>query len=780
MRVFRDTSIRRKLVAIIMLTSTAALMLACATFLTCELLTYRPVVTRQLTALAQLIARTNTAALSLADRQAAAGSLAALRAEPDVTAACIYTEDGRPLAAYLRDESRRNLPHRPGRVGARITDGHLELFEPVMLNGGRIGTVYLERDLREMYARLTRYAVITLGVLLFSSLVALLLSARLQAVISQPILALAAIASRVSLKRDYTLRASNRGHDEIGLLVKSFNGMMDQIQARNLDLAEAQNALERHVVELCDEIAGRQRIEEEMLAAQKAAEASSLAKSVFLANMSHELRTPLNAIIGYSEMLREDAELCGNLDCAADLGRITSAGRHLLSLINSVLDLSKVEAGKTELSWEDVPVAQVLEEAVGAMAPLARKNHNQLIVNCEPGLPPMHVDLIKFRQSLYNLVGNACKFTKNGTVSIEVAPATAAGAEWIEWRVRDTGIGIAAGELGRLFQPFTQVDASTSRKFGGTGLGLAISQRFCRLMGGAIVVASQPGKGSTFTIRLPYGRPERLELPVAPVVETMAGAGDGCPRSNTILVIDDDPTVHDLMARLLRKEGFQVLLASTGLEGLRLARAARPAAITLDIFMPEMNGWAVLSTLRTDSDLMDIPVILVTVSDDRQRACLLGAADFLQKPIEPDVLVAALKRRMGMLSGTVLVVDDDPASRDMTGRALRRHFASVIEAADGPTALEGLSRHRVGLILLDLMMPGMDGFDFLRAVREVDAWRRIPVVVLTAKDITPEDRGRLPGVRQILHKGDGGSVGLAREIADLISGCRHDAATPVC
>jgi signal transduction histidine kinase len=316
----------------------------------------------------------------------------------------------------VRGESRRDLPRRPGKQGAEFRDRHLALFQPVIFEGDCIGTVYLKRNLRDMYARLERYAAIVLGVLLVSSLAALLLSSVLQRVISEPTLRLAEMASRVSAERDYSLRAPKRGNDEIGALVDSFNEMLEQIQVRTTDLDEAQTALERHVGELCDEIARRQRAQEELLAAKQAAEESSRAKGAFLANMSHELRTPLNAIIGYSEMLREDAADKHDARSSADLARISGAGQHLLALINSVLDLSKVESGKTELLWEDASAAQILEEAASVMAPLANKNGNQMKVHCAPNLPAVHVDVLKFRQCLYNLLSNACKFTKNGAI----------------------------------------------------------------------------------------------------------------------------------------------------------------------------------------------------------------------------------------------------------------------------------------------------------------------------------------------------------------------------
>ena len=308
MQAFRNVSIKRKLIAIIMLTSTVAVMLACLTFLAFELFTYQRTATRQLITLARIVADNSTAALEFEDRRSASEMLAALRAEPNLTSACIYTWDGRPFAVYLRGESRRDLPRRPGPPGVRFEDGHLVLFQPVVFDGDGIGTVYLNRSLDDVYTRLEWSAAIVLGVWLASSLAALLLSSRLHRVISEPTLRLAEMASRVSAERDYSLRASKRGNDEIGVLVDRFNEMMEQIQGRTRDLDEAHGALERHVAELCEEIGRRQRAQEEALDAKQAAEEASRAKSVFLANMSHELRTPLNAIIGYSEMLREDAE----------------------------------------------------------------------------------------------------------------------------------------------------------------------------------------------------------------------------------------------------------------------------------------------------------------------------------------------------------------------------------------------------------------------------------------------------------------------------------------
>jgi CheY-like chemotaxis protein len=323
------------------------------------------------------------------------------------------------------------------------------------------------------------------------------------------------------------------------------------------------------------------------------------------------------------------------------------------------------------------------------------------------------------------------------------------------------------------------VDASTTRNYGGTGLGLAISQRFCELLGGGITVVSEPGKGSTFTIRLPRNPDRRpvAEQP-APAADIADAPAAQAPQTNTVLVIDDDPTVHDLMVRSLTREGFDVVVASSGADGLRKARAIRPTAITLDVFMPGIDGWAVLSALKADPELAAIPVVLLTISDDRGRACLLGAAEFLQKPVEPERLAAVLQRwHPDRLGGPVLIVDDDAASRDLSARVLRKQFGSVIEAGDGRTALESMVRQKPGLIVLDLTMPGMDGFDFIAGLRQVADWRHIPIVVLSAREVTAAERMRLSSaVRRILRKGDFPGVALAGEIVDLLRGGRPERA----
>jgi signal transduction histidine kinase/DNA-binding response OmpR family regulator len=478
--------------------------------------------------------------------------------------------------------------------------------------------------------------------------------------------------------------------------------------------------------------------------AREAAEGANKAKSTFLANMSHELRTPMNAIIGYSEMLMEDAEDEGNQETVGDLKKIHAAGKHLLSLINDVLDLSKIEAGKMDVLLESIDVPAMIDEVVATIESLVRTKNNRLHVEVDPALTRMQADLTKVRQTLFNLLSNAAKFTEAGEIRLTAKKTTRDGTEWAQFAVADSGIGIPPEKLATIFEEFSQADESTTRDFGGTGLGLAITKRFCEMMGGDVEVASTPGQGSTFTVRLPV-RPEAT-LPEAAGEPAGAPAAAPAGGERTVLVIDDDPNALDLIGRTLQAEGFRVVTASDGEEALRLARSLRPSAITLDVIMPRMDGWAVLRALKSDPQTREIPVIMVTMTDEKDVGAALGATDFLTKPIERKHLVQLLERYGSPDAGRrVMVVDDNPEVREMLRRALEQEGCTVIEAENGRAALDALEEAAPSLILLDLMMPVMDGFEFVMEAREQEAFRSIPIVVVTAKDITDEDRQRLSG-----------------------------------
>ncbi len=499
-------------------------------------------------------------------------------------------------------------------------------------------------------------------------------------------------------------------------------------------------------------------------------EVATQLKSQFLANMSHELRTPLNAIIGVTEMLQEDARDLKREDDLEPLERVLRAARHLLALINDILDLSKIEAGKMDIHIESFAIAPLIEDVVQTIGTMAAKNGNEVVVNCAPDIGTMRADQTRIRQALLNLASNANKFTERGTVTIGAKRATEQDREWVTMAVTDTGIGLTPEQMGKLFHEFVQADASTTRKYGGTGLGLAISKRFCQMMGGDITVASEPGRGSTFTIRLPAE--VGVAQPAAALRDAAAPrAGAARSGASTILVVDDDQTVREVMERYLTREGFSVVTASGGQEGLRLARELHPAAITLDVIMPNLDGWTVLAAIKGDPELADIPVILMTIVDEKNRGYSLGATDYMVKPVDRERLSGVLRNICGAVGRQVLLVDDDDVMRRGMRLALEQDGWQVSEAENGRMALARLAETRPDVIVLDLMMPEMDGFEFLVEMRSRAEWRDIPVLVVTAKDLTAEERGRLNGdVERVLQKGASELDELLREIGRILPG----------
>ncbi len=522
---------------------------------------------------------------------------------------------------------------------------------------------------------------------------------------------------------------------------------------------------------LSDALGQAETSRREALEARDAAESANRTKSTFLANMSHELRTPMNAILGYSEMLIEEAEQSNAKEFSADLNKIRGAGKHLLSLISDVLDLSKIEAGKMTLFIEEVDVARLVHDVVATIQPLVSKNSNELKVDLGENCGTIRADLTKIRQTLLNLLSNASKFTDHGKIMLSVrrvsgyrgdASEAPPVRDRIQFSVTDTGIGMTPEQQGKLFQAFSQTDASTTRKYGGTGLGLAISRRFCQLMGGDISVKSARGRGSTFTVDLP--------VEVVETISQSASFAVAPPAGKFVLVIDDDPDAAAILQRGLAKVGYNVAIANDGRTGLKIAREQRPIAITLDVTMPGMDGWSILTTLKSDPKTADIPVIMVTMLQDRRLGFALGAAEFLTKPVDQERLRQTISACCGLPAARALVVDDDAASREVLAHMLEGEGLRVDQAENGQVALDRLTAELPDIILLDLMMPTVDGFEFIRIARQDTRFAGVPIVVLTAKDLTSDELRRLAdSVEEVFAKSALDHDKLLAEIATALA-----------
>jgi signal transduction histidine kinase/DNA-binding response OmpR family regulator len=579
----------------------------------------------------------------------------------------------------------------------------------------------------------------------------------------------------LGLKREQLIK--NLQEAEHSLIQKN-RALEEKLQSRFDDVQRAKDRL-------ADEVRER-KLMESLLAhnvkiadeARQRAEEANRTKSEFLANMSHELRTPLNAIIGYSEILEEDAADQGQ-DCLInDIKKIRNAGKHLLSLINDVLDLAKIESGKVDLYLESFDVNKMVKDVVETLQPTCEKNNNRMVIDCPENIGLMRSDFTKVRQSLFNLLSNAIKFTHNGEVKLRVERQrvknkTGEVQKFLHFIVQDTGIGMKPEQCKKLFQAFSQADSSTTRKYGGTGLGLVITQNFINMMGGEVAVESEYGVGSIFTLKLPQisrqfaKKSEEFDDSTATDSSILVNS----LHTKTVLVIDDNHHDRKFLHRYLTGEGYNVVMAVNGKQGLQMAKEIVPDMITLDVMMPEMDGWETLVALKNDPFLVNIPVIMSSIIEDRHLAQTLGAVDYLSKPVDKMRLLKLVDQYIARsVRGPILVIENDPDTLEATCDLLVQAGWSIQAAENSSEAIAIIEKNSPVLILLDLMMPEMEGFEVIKKLRYHPQWQLIPIIVLTSVELSSVEHAQLSKqVHNIFQKGKYELHDLLNEVNEVIS-----------
>jgi signal transduction histidine kinase/DNA-binding response OmpR family regulator len=763
---FRHYTIAKKLTWTNMLVSGAALLLACSAFFAYDFYTFRASIVRNLSLEAEIIGSNTVSALLFDDPQSADKTLSALAISPSIMNAAIYKPSGQIFASYARKsgEAPLSLRHVPTSLTTIywFENNQIVLVDSIFLDGKQVGFVSIRSDLQAINTRLRSYTWITAIVLLISLVVALLISKASQRVISQPIVQLAETARTISQEKSYSIRAAiTANRDEVSMLINSFNEMLNQIQQRDTALLRAQGELEKRVEERTEQLAAANK---ELELRNREVEHATQLKSKFLASMSHELRTPLNAIVGFSDLLAEQAPGQLNPKQLRFVQHIKQGSTHLLQLINDILDLSKIEAGQLEFRYEDFEIKDALPEVLSTIRPLAMAK-NITVNEISTSDLSIYADRVRFKQVLYNLLSNAVKFTpKGGRIDIE----TYNKAKMVQVSVLDTGIGIRPEDHALVFEEFRQVEGSTNAHEG-TGLGLAISKRLVEEQGGTISLESELGKGSKFTISFPIGEQRSAFEEEASAPPAQVNIAESIPL---VLIVDDEEAARELLTSYLAP-AYRTMTADSGADALEKAKQIRPHAIILDVLMAEGNGFETLVALRKTPETADIPVIILSIVDQKKIGFALGATDYLVKPIPKHILLETLGKYVLTSSiddSAILLVDDDPKSLELLAETLRSAGYETQSVQDGARALEILSSKIVDAVLLDLLMPGMDGFEVIRHVRSRANLQDLPIFVMTGKTLTSEEIKLLNSQTQALfQKNEPWQTQLTFEIARVLN-----------